>query len=523
MHRTWRRLPDGGFLGGGGRASGASRTHASARGRVDAGATAAGPHEGLTRAQKRALRQPYVPSPAERALAVALLEDAADSNAVKRERAVEGDGDDVRRNSNITSTSSTSAPASDFGRRDDSMNEWDVAFLVGPIDDGSAPTTKKVVWYALAPADSPAWDTPVMRLVMGAREAGGAKNANRWMRQRIISTRPLGPLDKAVVKVAAQKATWLNLAAGVRATATVATVATDAADEGDDETSSTNRNESIVFMERRDASPWARRAIRRGVKESREGITVVTDNFNNKDDDGGEGDGSDDRWFEWAKKAVIAGGEKEGKDDFLSDDKNNEERPRWLLDRRVVAMLVSPEGELLDAARNTNAANKCLHAEFNLLLPWLLSVQEEVNDDEVEEEEEEDGTNIVDMKGVKHSDDDGDPVKLPPRGSRMLVTMQCCRMCAALVCAAADAFAVVDDARTENTTMSAGGGGSTGYTMGKQSDVRAKTTSAGAENRATLTDVVFLDRDPGRLARCTALQERGWERQHLSDSFKERK
>ena len=37
-------------------------------------------------------------------------------------------------------------------------------------------------------------------------------------------------------------------------------------------------------------------------------------------------------------------------------------RPMWERDRRVVAALVSPEGEVTDAARNVNADNKCLHA-----------------------------------------------------------------------------------------------------------------------------------------------------------------
>jgi hypothetical protein len=74
--------------------------------------------------------------------------------------------------------------------------------------------------------------------------------------------------------------------------------------------------------------------------------------------------------------------------------------------------------------------------------------------------------------------------------------MQCCRMCAALVCAAADAAAEsqADDA---NNIRDGGGDG--------------HGTSGGG---ATLSDVAFQDADPGRLARCTALQDRGWERQH---------
>jgi hypothetical protein len=87
----------------------------------------------LTRHEKRASRQPYVPSHAERVLAAALVEDATTR------------GGDV---------------------------DVDVAFLVGASDaaaddDNSATAAEDIVWYAAAPSNAPAWDSPVMRLVLG--------------------------------------------------------------------------------------------------------------------------------------------------------------------------------------------------------------------------------------------------------------------------------------------------------------------------------------------------------------------
>jgi hypothetical protein len=61
----------------------------------------------------------------------------------------------------------------------------------------------------------------------------------------------------------------------------------------------------------------------------------------------------------------------------------------------------------------------------------------------------------------------------------VLVTLQCCRMCAALICAASD-------------------------------DARARH---GVE---TLRDVVYAEEDVGKYSDDTALQRRGWEREWRS-------
>ena len=124
------------------------------------------PHAGLTRAQRRALRQPYVPTAAERGLARAILETS-------------------------------------------SVEDDDVAFLVAPSSgDADAPS---VVWFATSRKTSPPWDSALVRLVLGAREAGGRANGNRWARARMLTTRALSDLDRAVVKVAAQRATAFDL------------------------------------------------------------------------------------------------------------------------------------------------------------------------------------------------------------------------------------------------------------------------------------------------------------------------
>ena len=137
-------------------------------------------------------------------------------------------------------------------------------------------------------------------------------------------------------------------------------------------------------------------------------------------------------------------------------------------------MLVSADGALLDCAVNTNARNQALHAEVNLLAPWLegLVTPEgaEVEGADAEDASEEDED--------KRNENENETPRLPA-GARVLVTLQCCRMCAALICAASD-------------------------------DARARH---GVE---TLRDVVYAEEDVGKYSDDTALQRRGWEREWRS-------
>ena len=333
------------------------------------------PHAGLTRAQKRALRQPYVPTPAERGLARDIL-----------------------------------------GTR---IDDVDVAFLVAPAS-GDA-DARRIVWWATSHKESRArpWDSALVQLVLGTREAGGRANGNRWARARVITTRPLSDLDRAVVKVAAQRATAFDLDGE------------DVNNEGD------QSPDDPRGLERRDAGPWARAAIRRGARRSREGLTPPGNPALFHDDD---------EAFEWTSSV-------------LGTQKLESTEPMWERDRGVVAALVSPDGTLLDAARNVNADNKCLHAEWNLLAPylwgpWVLSDGEDEFVDAPEDSPEDAPEGLAE-------------------GARVLVTLQCCKMCAALVCAAADH-------------------------RGNQKPI----------------EVTYLNPDPGSLAKDTILQQRGWERRH---------
>jgi len=340
------------------------------------------PHAGLTRAQRRALRQPHVPTAAERGLARAIL-----------------------------GTSS--------------VEDDDVAFLVAPSSgDAEAPS---VVWFATSGKTSPPWDSALVRLVLGAREAGGRANGNRWARARVLTTRALSDLDRAVVKVAAQRATAFDL------------------EDLDDDDDASASSDDLCALERRDATPWARAAIRRGATQSRLGLSPPKTLPTN----------DDDAAFRWASARVSS--------DVSSSETN--ETPMWERDRRVVAALVSPRGEVTDAARNVNADNKCLHAEWNLLAPtlwgeWVLSPTDEGDDDDEGEGE------IADRPGA------GPNLEY---GTRVLVTLQCCRMCAALVCAAAD-----------------------------------------RPGRRGPIEVVYLNPDDGSLARDTQLRRRGWESRHAA-------
>jgi len=100
--------------------------------------------------------------------------------------------------------------------------------------------------------------------------------------------------------------------------------------------------------------------------------------------------------------------------------------------RPVVAVLLDADGTVLDAARNTHGTHRLHHAEVNLVQRWR----------------------------SRHGP------TFPPE-SRVLVSLQCCRMCAALL---------VDAAPSD------------GLAVG------------------------YLEPEPGRFGRHTALQARGWER-----------
>jgi tRNA(Arg) A34 adenosine deaminase TadA len=375
----------------------------------------------MSRKARKALMRPYEPTRAERALAAALLEETA-----------EGLGE---------------APP------------HDVAFLVAdvPTELGGC---EKVVWFASSAADAKPWERPVARLVLGVREAAASADVSphKWARNRIMTTSALTELERAVVKVAAGKVARVVPDAKTRLKQKTKRVETSSS-ESSSSTSDKSSTSDALNLPRYDANPWFEFAMRRGVRESRAALPAAIARV--KRDETRENDAS---LFAWANAFVSS--RREGLDAARV--------ARAARDRQVVAMLVSADGALLDCAVNTNARNQALHAEVNLLAPWLegLVTPEgaEVEGADAEDASEEDED--------KRNENENETPRLPA-GARVLVTLQCCRMCAALICAASD-------------------------------DARARH---GVE---TLRDVVYAEEDVGKYSDDTALQRRGWEREWRS-------
>ena len=363
------------------------------------------PHFGMSRKARKALMRPYEPTCVERALAAALLEETT-----------EGLGE---------------APP------------HDVAFLVAdvPTELGGC---EKVVWFASSSAaDAKPWERPVVRLVLGVREAAASADVSphKWARNRILTTSALTELERAIVKVAAGKVARVVPDAKTQPIKQKTKRGSETSTSESSSSSSSSDALDALDLPRYDANHWFEFAMRRGVRESRAALPAAIARV--KRDETRENDSA---LFAWANAFVSS--RREGLDAARV--------ARAARDRQVVAMLVSADGALLDCAVNTNARNQALHAEVNLLAPWLEGLVESENDDENENE-----------------------TPRLPAGARVLVTLQCCRMCAALICAASD------DARARHGVQ-------------------------------TLRDVVYAEEDDGKYSDDTALQRRGWEREWRS-------
>lgn len=399
------------------------------------------PHFGMSRAERKAAMRPYEPTQAERKLAAAL----------QRE---------------LTSETCTS------WANDSVVTENDVAFVVVDVPNELG-EPHQIVWFASAPKDdqysSKPWNTPIVRLVLGVREAAisADQSAHRWMRHRILSTTAcLTEFDKAIVKVCASKASVVVPSDGDEKEKE------NVKDEDDDADSFSADADSLLALPRYDANHWARFAVKRGIRESRQllppEIRQVEENETKEDDAA---------LFEWARAFVDARLD----DNYSFDDKKKEitSIPLHERNRAVVAMLVTRDGTLLDVAVNTNSRNQVLHAEVNLLAKWLPGFGGVFSEDD----DDDDVTNSK-PKPKRLSNDSEKKMNLLPPGSRLLVTLQCCRMCASLVCLASD-----DAAEHGN-----------------------KIRFEKNPTQVPLLDVVYLDEDVGTYSSSTQLQRRNRER-----------
>jgi len=419
------------------------------------------PHFGMSRKERKELMKPYEPTRADRVLASALLEETG-----------EGLG----------------API-----------PHDVAFVVVDVPNGFG-GSNKIVWFAASDSDARDWNGPVVRLILGAREAASSADASshKWMRNRILTTRRLSDFDKSIVKICASKAATVKpmdaeAAASERSTEDPSRRGTSAATENGDASVSRkdekDQMEYVLSLPRYDASHWAEFAVRRGVKESRDCLPKEIGEIERA------GTAEDDaRLFAFAEAFAASLGTRA----IASEaGKVRDDIPLREHNRNVIAMLVSKDGELLDCAVNTNSKNQVLHAEVNLLAPWLAgfggSEEEELCESETEEKNAEDVDGKTREKTsaatARKRSEDGlagarrkrNSKKIPP-GSRILVTLQCCRMCAALICAASD------DARE---------------TQGEQCTRREDVP---------LFEVVYAEEDVGNYSSSTELQRRNRER-----------
>jgi tRNA(Arg) A34 adenosine deaminase TadA len=224
-------------------------------------------------------------------------------------------------------------------------------------------------------------------LIVGVREmererverCGGRNFADAWLRGRIFAS-----------------GTTEGFSAFDRATVKVAATShtrVDDFDEGDGATTTTSDGFELV-----DVTPHAMRAMERGKAESRalcaRALPPTSDMRDARD------------FFDAAARAL------ERTETASSSSSSSSRRGKH---REVFAALYSESRGVYAVAANTNGDNKALHAECNLL-----------------------------ARAVRSTDaNDGDPdrVVIEPK-STLLVSLQCCRMCAALV----DEFRDVIDA-----------------------------------------------------------------------------
>ena len=359
----------------------------------------------------------------------------------------------------------------------------DVAFIVVDVPN-EAGGTHQIVWVAESHSDCKPWNSAVVKLVLGVREASSSADvsSHKWMRNRILTTAQLTDLDKAVVKVCASKAAVVAVRDEVERDDDAETNVNALSPSEAVNMSSKDDGDNLLSLPRYDANHWAEYAVKRGIKESRDVLPAEIDSIEKQ-----KIEEDDERLFNWASAFINA---------RLDDNLDENIKPKYESNRNVIAMLVGKNGELLDCAVNTNSKNQVLHAEFNLLAKWLDGFGGGTRGGSDDDDEDDDSVSmqpkskLIDISQKKRH--------LPP-GSRLLITLQCCRMCAALVCAASDDSIARDDSLDSDDDSD-----SNSYYTKNPHDV-------------PLLDVVYLDEDVGNYSNATELQKRNRERIFLGN------
>ncbi|CEG00757.1 Bd3614-like deaminase N-terminal domain [Ostreococcus tauri] len=278
--------------------------------------------------------------------------------------------------------------ADDVRRASDA--EADVAFVRAP------PNARGIARERARYARSTSTRSAVVNLILGARErerdaaaatTGARRNhADSWMRGRIFTTAgEISTFDRAMVKVCARTVTALG--AFDRATARADEDAASGTERDDDDDD--DDDDALV-----DVTEDASRAITRGIEES-ERLCAALPRLEEM---------PDARAFFAAAETALRPDAIDDDDARVDDDDPSPRRSRRRTNRAVFAALHSPSRGIYRVAANTNGANKALHAEMNLLL------------------------NLRTTSAHAQTPDALDP------DTTLLITLQCCEMCAALAC-----------------------------------------------------------------------------------------
>ena len=233
-------------------------------------------------------------------------------------------------------------------------------------------TATKTRWRRARASDA---RSAVTNLVLGVRELEFANSRARTTRGE-DDGRNYGDawMRRRVFTTAKELTTFERALVKVCATKAT-TVRVDRDDDDDDDAT----RSMIDVSEFEDVTDWARRAVERGAEESRARCRAALPALEAM---------TDERSFFLAARDALE----------ASVDDEGEGRSRRGRDRKVFAALHSPtRGGVYAVAANTNGGNAVLHAEMNLLFP------------------------ATDARGRR----------LIAPDTTLLVTLQCCRMCAA--------------------------------------------------------------------------------------------